>query len=427
MINYYNMNKPKIIVAHPGQQHSFRVATALKESGLLYRYITTVYDKKDSLMMKFVKTFISKENKRRASKRKCNALKDEDVVLFNTFLSLILLLVIRLNKKKFFARKFNTFISKRFQKKVADYAIKHNVDMVIGYDANCRYCFEILKVKAPHIKCVMDNAAPNRNYLCKVYTENREACGPFAAALAPYKYLFDADDARWYAEEIKTADYHIVASTFSKRALEFDGVPSDKIFVVPYGIDENRFLNIERKYEEGRLNLIFIGEVNQRKGLYQICEAAKKLNNPNIEFNIIGSGYDSQKDLFAPYEKWVTFHGTAYFEKMRQHLEHNQVLLFPSMGDGFGFVVLEGMAAGMPVIASYNSAGPDVLQDGINGFLIEACNTDVLIDRINWFLHNTDKIRSMGVCAQNTAKKYTWKNYNKLIVESVNRIVENHE
>ena len=56
---------------------------------------------------------------------------------------------------------------------------------------------------------------------------------------------------------------------------------------MPYGIDENRFLNIERKYEEGKLNLIFIGEVNQRKGLYQICEAAKKLNNPNIEFNII--------------------------------------------------------------------------------------------------------------------------------------------
>lgn len=421
------MTIPKIIVAHPGQQHSFRVATALKESGLLYRYITTVYDKKDSLMMKIVKTFISKENKRRASKRKCEALADEDVVLFNTFLSFLLLLAIRLDKKKFFARKFNNYVSKRFQRKVAEYAIKHNVDMVIGYDANCRYCFEILREKAPHIKRVMDNAAPNRNYLCKVYTENKAACGPFADALAPYKYLFDADDARWYAEEIQTVDYHVVASGFSKKALEYEGVAADRIFVVPYGIDESRFYNFERSYENGKLNLIFIGEVNQRKGIYQICEAAKKLNNPNVEFNIIGSGYDAQKELFAPYEKWVTFHGTAYFEKMKQHLEHNQVLLFPSMGDGFGFVVLEGMAAGMPVIASYNSAGPDVLQDGVNGFLIESCNTDALVDKIKWFLLNMDKIQSMGHNAQKTARHFTWGNYNGLIVESVNTILAQHE
>ena len=421
------MNNPKVILMHPGKQHSFRVASALKQSGLLYKYITTVYDKEDSIMMKLVKKFVNKGNQKRASNRKCEGLKDEDVVLFETFLSFLLLLATRLDKKKFLARKLNSIVSKRFQKKVANYAIEHNVDMVIGYDSNCRYCFEVLAKKAPHIKRVMDNAAPNRNYLCKVYTDNRDACGPFADALAPYKYLFDPENARWYSEEIKTVQYHIVASGFSKKALEYEGVSLDHIFVIPYGIDESRFMNIERTYEEGKLNLIFIGEVNQRKGIYQICEAAKKLNNPNIEFNIVGSGYEAQKELFAPYTKYVTFHGTAYFEKMQKHLEHNQVLLFPSMGDGFGFVVLEAMAAGMPVIASYNSAGPDVIKDGDNGFLIESCNTDALVDRVSWFLCNMDKVKSMGQRAQESAKCYTWDNYNTLIIESVKTILMQHE
>ena len=134
------MNNPKVILMHPGKQHSFRVASALKQSGLLYKYITTVYDKEDSIMMKLVKKFVNKENQKRASNRKCEGLKDEDVVLFETFLSFLLLLATRLDKKKFLARKLNSIVSKRFQKKVANYAIEHNVDMVIGYDSNCRYC-----------------------------------------------------------------------------------------------------------------------------------------------------------------------------------------------------------------------------------------------------------------------------------------------
>ena len=55
------MNNPKVILMHPGKQHSFRVASALKQSGLLYKYITTVYDKEDSIMMKLVKKFLEAE------------------------------------------------------------------------------------------------------------------------------------------------------------------------------------------------------------------------------------------------------------------------------------------------------------------------------------------------------------------------------
>ena len=97
------------------------------------------------------------------------------------------------------------------------------------------------------------------------------------------------------------------------------------------------------------------------------------------------------------------------------------------MGDGFGFVILEGMAAGMPVVASYNSAGPDVIKDGDNGFLIESCNTDALVDRVSWFLCNMDKVKSMGQRAQESAKCYTWDNYNTLIIESVKTILMQHE
>ena len=64
-------NSMKIIVAHPGRQHSFRVAKALKDTGLLYKYATTVYNKDSSLLMRFVKLFLGKNNYARAQRRKC--------------------------------------------------------------------------------------------------------------------------------------------------------------------------------------------------------------------------------------------------------------------------------------------------------------------------------------------------------------------
>lgn len=417
------MDKPKVIVAHPGRQHSFRVAKALKEAGLLYKYVTTIYDKEDSVLMKVAKLFLNRENKRRASNRKCASLEDSDVVLMESFLSYILLFVYRVDKQQRFARWLNDFISKRFQIKLAKYAIKEDVDVVICYDANCRYCFEYLKEHAPRIKRVMDNAAPNRNYLNKIYTENKEKCGPFVKALSKYKYLFDKSEAKRFVDEISYVDYHIVASDFSKKALEYDGVSDNHIFVVGYGIDANRFIDEPRIYDKGKLNLIYVGEVNQRKGIYQICEAAKKLNNPNIEFNIIGTGYEAQKALLSPYEKYVTFHGPQYFEKLQNHLKHNHVFLFPSMGDGFGLVLLEAMAAGLPVIASYNSAGPDIVSEGDNGFLIDTCDENALISKIKWFLNNQDKMQRMSKRAIETARLFTWERYESGIVNAVSNII----
>ena len=164
--------------------------------------------------------------------------------------------------------------------------------------------------------------------------------------------------------------------------------------------------------------------MNQRNGIYQICEAAKKLNNPNIEFNIIGAGYEAQKELLAPYEKYVTFHGQQYFERLQNHLKHNHVFLFPSMGDGFGLVLLEAMAAGLPVIASYNSAGPDLVTEGVNGFLINACDEEALIDKIQWCMDNQDKLSVMGAKAIETARQYTWKRYEKGIANTVCEILK---
>lgn len=412
-------NKIRIIVAHPGRQHSFRIATALKEKNLLFKYVTTVYDKENSLIMRIIKCFISKENRKRASKRRCPGLNDSDVVLFEQFLSFILLLVLRIDKTRKFSNALNDFISVRFQRKLAKYVLDNNVDIVISFDANSRELFRILKKEKPSVICIMDNAAPNRHYLYKTYNENIENCGPFTEGFKTFKYLVDEKSTLRFVEEIKLADYHIVASSFSRDALLYDGVPSSNIFVIPYGINSTLKCRPPKASADLKLNLLYVGRVDQRKGIYQILEAAKYLHNSNIIFNIVGPGVELMSDLFQPYKPYVNFHGPAYFEKLKEHYMSNDVFLFPSMGDGFGLVLLEAMAAGLPVIASKNSGGIDIIDEGINGFLIDSCNTKQLIEKINWFYHHLDQLPKMSINAYEAASQYTWERYDEQLVSVI--------
>lgn len=411
--------KLRVIVAHPGRQHSYRVATALKESGLLYKYVTTVYDKEDSFVMKLVKLLISKENSKRAANRRCPGLVDSDVVLFCNILSIIQLLLARLDNKRFIANKFGAYISKRFQVKLAYYAIKNNVDVVISYDTNSTVLFQILKEKAPQILRIMDNAHPNRHYLYKVYNEKLDKCGMFKKTLSACGYILDSANAKTFGEEIKLADYHIVASSFSEEALLYEGVDKSKIFKIPYGVDKNKFVTPKRDYISGKLNVMFLGEINQRKGIYQLLEAAKYINNKNIVFNIIGSGGEYYSELYAPYKEYVRFHGRIPFEDLLEQLSINHIFVFPTMGEGFGLVLLEAMAAGLPVITTPYCAGRDIVDEGSNGFIIDSCDTNDLIKKILWCYENLDKLEIMSNNARETAKKFSWERYNNGIVDAV--------
>lgn len=139
----------KVIVAHPGQQHSFRVAKAMKDAGMLYKYATTVYNKESSVLMTILKLFLNKDNYDRAQQRKCANLEDDDVVQFCEIDGLLLLALQRVDFTRYFSGKYSGYISRKFQRKLAKYIIKNDVDAVISYDTNSAVLFHILKEKAP--------------------------------------------------------------------------------------------------------------------------------------------------------------------------------------------------------------------------------------------------------------------------------------
>ena len=120
----------------------------------------------------------------------------------------------------------------------------------------------------------------------------------------------------------------------------------------------------------------------------------------------------------------VTFTGLVTFDKMKKIYESADVFVLPSFAEGMAQVGIEAMACGLPIICSYNSGVADIVNEGIDGFIIEAGNTQCIVDRIQWFLDHKDKIEEMGKHAHNNAMNYSWQQYEKNVNAAIKSIVK---
>ena len=401
----------KVLVAHPERQHSFRVAEALYKKGLLFKYVTTVYDKESSNLMRLLKHFLSSKDRKKAGSRRMKTVPDSEVVQFCEIEGLIFLLAWRIDKKKRLLWHIQRHISARFQKKLARYIIENKVGVVISYDLHSKILFEILEREAPQVVRIIDDAHPNRNCLYDIYKQLEGQSGPFAVTHSGLeRWLNDKSLADEYGEESKLADLHIAASSFSKSTITFNGFSDNQIILAPYGVDGSVFKPKGKRYDGG-LKVLFVGSINQRKGIYQILEAAKQLKSDRVEFTLVGGGRAQCPELYKPYESYVTFRDWVSLEELADLYGTSHIFVFPSMGEGFGLVLLEAMSAGLPIIASRNCAGPDLITEGEDGFLIDAGSTEQLVEKIEWCAENMDKLPQMQENAIAKARKMTWEAY----------------
>ena len=396
------MEKFKVIVAHPGKQHSFQLATGLNRDGMLFKYITTVYDKKNSILMKATRFFLSENDRKRASGRRCESLMDDQVVQFCKLRSMVTLLLVRLDKSKKIYNAWNKLIANSFSKKVANYAIRNKVDAVVMYDSSAEKCFKILEKRAPQIKRILDASCANE--------EDMQRSPLWAKTLKSEKEFMWKFPLDGYAHEGQLATGILAASNFVKRSYTAYGVDADRIHIVPYGVDVSMFQPIAPSKHEG-IRFIYVGGVRQMKGISYLLEAFTKLRAefPMTQLEIVGDCHISD-DLLKPYKDTVLFSGYLLHNEVTERLQKADVFVFPSLADGFGLAGIEAMGSGLPMIVSDNSGISDVITDEC-GFVVRTGDSDTLCEKMRFFCQNPEYIQKMGVAARKVAMTYTWENY----------------
>lgn len=419
------MRKYKVIVAHPGKQHSFRLATALKKENLLLSYITTVYDK-NSLFMRLIKAIVGENNAKRAESRHCNELDNKDVLQYYEVSSLITLLLLRIDKSKKLYSKWDRSVSSRFGKKVAKYAISTHADMVIMYDANAADCFEYLKQHAPGIKRVMDVSHSNRLYEKKLFEEDMVILPEWADSIRKEKRYLWESDLSFVKKENELTQFFLVPSTYVKRTLVQYGIGKERILITPYGVDVDRFVfrETEKNNNQSQVYFLYVGNATEMKGFGHLLVALQKVNQvyPGTNMHFVGGTLNPS--INSKYGNHVISHGYLQFEDMVKMYQNADVMVIPSLSEGMTLSGLEALCCGLPLICTTNSGINDLIEEGKNGFVIDISDSDQIAEKMIWFIQNKNRIPEMKKNAHMTGSKYTWDKYYTDISKKIHRLLE---
>lgn len=417
-------NIKKVIVAHPAKQHSYHLATALKKEKILYKYITTVYDKENSFT-RLLMNFLNGDNLKRANTRHCEYLENDDVVQFCELRGLFMLFLYRINKKLY--RYFENNVRKSFGIKVAKYAIKNNVDAIIVYDTQAFYTGKYLKKKNSKIKLIMDVSAANLKYMKEIYEHDIDISPDFAKLLYKEReYLWKDKAFKLFEKEIEYIDYFLAPSNFVKKSLMFNNIDESSIYICHYGANFNiknlnsSDFNLKKK---SSLEIVFIGNVAALKGISYLLKAINYFKSDEVKLKLIGH-YDNSQGTFNSYFERCEFMGRVTHDKVQEICSKADIFILPSLGEGMSLAGIEALSMGLPCIVSENSGINDIIVDEYNGFVVPVQDVNKIVEKIRWFLDNKNRLPEMKKNSIETAKKLTWEIYEKNITSVICDIIE---
>jgi len=241
----------------------------------------------------------------------------------------------------------------------------------------------------------------------RLYEEQARRNPRFAAALPNFGNQ-DAHAATLDGE-IELADVVLVGSRFVRDSFVSEGVPSERIRIIPYGCDTERFQPPAAPRAGSVFRVLFVGQVGERKGMSYLLNAYQSFRKPDTELHVVGD-YVAGSEVYRPYQH--LYHHTPHVpqSQLPQLLGSADVLVFPTLVEGMPMVVLEAMACGLPVIATPRGAD-EVVRDGIDGFVIPPCDSEAIIDRLQHLYDHTELRLRMGRNARAQAMRWSWSRY----------------
>jgi len=215
--------------------------------------------------------------------------------------------------------------------------------------------------------------------------------------------------------EVLSADHIICASTYCCSTLrKYVDVPG-RISVLPYGCDCS---SIPRTWSasdfRGPLKLVFIGRLEPRKGLHYLFQALENLVPGCFMLTLAGRWVPGYREwLLGRYRIEFRELGQISRSQALELMGQSDLLVFPSLFEGFGLVLLEAMGCGIPILASERTGAPDIIEDKREGFLVRAgCSEDIA--RVLWHvLDERRELAEMGIEAHRRAMSLSWRDYRR--------------
>ncbi len=195
--------------------------------------------------------------------------------------------------------------------------------------------------------------------------------------------------------------------------------------IIPNGVDLERFQAAE-PYEElrdGTLNILFVGRLEERKGLTHLLQAYHRLRKRRVDARLLVVGDGPKR---REYKRFVGLRGIRDVEFLGRVSDDEKVRYFasadiycaPNTGqESFGIVLLEAMAAGVPIVASDIHGFKNVMQRNVQGLLVEPKSARALAAALYALSRNADLRHEMGDAGRARAPEFSWDRVTERIVD----------
>jgi len=287
---------------------------------------------------------------------------------------------------------------------------------VYAYDDGAVVTFRAAKARG--ILCIYEHPIVHWRTVRRLQEEEAELHPEWAPTLGAL-----TDSAEKLArkdEELGLADAVITPTSFARQSILDGKTVTAPIHVLPYGTDACD-TPVRPRSSLDKLRVIFVGALTQAKGLGYLLEAMEKLGD-EIELSLVGRRVSAEVPVPAVLGKYRWIPSLPHPELLEEMSRHD-VLVLPSLHEGFGLVMTEAMSRGLVVMTTSHTAGPDLISDGTDGFIIPIRSSEAIEEKLSLLSREKERRRAMQEAARHKALTIQWEDYRRRLVELAREVV----
>jgi glycosyltransferase involved in cell wall biosynthesis len=293
--------------------------------------------------------------------------------------------------------------NERFQRAMSARALR-DADVIIGFDTSSWILAERCKAVGRPLIMVQTIGHPDA----------KAAANELIASQFPnWSPSFELRSSRLrHAEKFEhdNATLIVCSSEFTRNTLVAHGVAADKARIIPHGVDLAQF-QIAPSDPDRPFRFIFVGSITARKGIPLLLDVWRTLPVGNSELWLVGE-ISSEVRTLLPDLPGLRIWGHVPSNRVAHMIQQCDVLVFPSYFEGFGLVILQAMACGLPVISTTATAAPDLIHaPGIGGWVLPPGDQGALEQAMAHCYDYRKEMPEVGKLARSIAERYSWQAY----------------
>jgi len=225
------------------------------------------------------------------------------------------------------------------------------------------------------------------------------------------------DKLRRKDEELSLASTVIVPSQFVRSTLQKADACIAPVHVVPFGSPPPSVFNVHKSVQ-GRLRVLYVGSLTQRKGLSYAIDAVKIMGD-QVSFTIVGRRPVNDCIPLNLALSQYTWYETLPHNEILLLMHQHDVLILPSLFEGYALVISEALSQGLPVIATFNSGATESVRHGIEGFIVPIRDSHSIANCLQYLIDNPDELTRFKSSCLKRASELSWKCYENMILDIV--------